>query len=445
METQEQFLESLKRATPFHSLAIATVLGALLIQARTGAEFISIGALGVGYAALIAAGISPLRKRFDSDAWIYGMIAAEAGLFAFAFHTFGPITAAMAFAPIVAIKAGLFLGYIGAGVSVALLGVALVPGLVTSGWSIAASLELVAIPTIVVAVLTVFISYERLVLRTGGHRMDYTISGAMAERILNALHLLKGVSDRHAWSTQMVASIGTVSGFGASAVYFQSGADSDPERIAKSEGFDEPAARIDSALHTAIGTQRKQSFRSTDGLLNIVPFGSHSATRGAIVIRSEAGTQGVADRVDNVERLIALALPYLERVQDPGVGAAGAKTILERELAWTGRSTDIDSRKRPIELDGITLDPVNEKSIVGDVAISLSRTEFDLLYELASSPGATIAPESLAESIGASTSVDVIVHRLRRKLANAPTGGDLIKTVRGKGYMLVPPAIAVAF
>ena len=147
--------------------------------------------------------------------------------------------------------------------------------------------------------------------------------------------------------------------------------------------------------------------------------------------------------MDNVEQLIAFALPYLEQIEDRGVGLAGAKTILERELAWAGRYADVDSRKRPIELDGISLDPANEKSVVGDVAISLSRTEFDLLYELASSPGATIAPEHLAESIGASTSVDVIVHRLRRKLANAPTGGDLIKNVRGKGYMLVPPVIAV--
>ena len=426
-------------------MAIAVILGALMIQARMGSEFTSIGALGVGYTALIVGGISPLRRRFDSDAWIYGMIVAETGLFAFAFHIFGPTTTAMAFAPIVAIRAGLFLGYIGAGVSVGLLGVALVPGLATGGWSVATSLELVAIPTIVVATFAAFISQERLVLRTGRTRVGDTNSGAMAERILNALRRLEGVSDRHAWSTQIVASIGTVTGLGTSAVYFQSGADSAPELVAGSEGFDESATGIDSALHTAIGTQHKQHVRSTDGTLSIVPFGPHSAIKGAIVIQSEAVTQGVADRVDSIERLIAFALPYLERIQDRDTDAAvGPKTILERELAWAGRSGDVDPRKRPIELDGISLDPVNEKSVVGDVAISLSRTEFDLLYELASSPGATIAPESLAESIGASTSVDVTVHRLRRKLANAPMGGDLIKTVRGKGYMFVPPPVAVA-
>lgn len=426
-------------------MAIAVILGALMIQARMGSEFTSIGALGVGYTALITGGISPLRRRFNSDAWIYGMIVAETGLFAFAFHIFGPTTTAMAFAPIVAIRAGLFLGYIGAGVSVGLVGVALVPGLATGGWSVATSLELVAIPTIVVATLAAFISHERLVLRTGGTRVGDTNSGAMTERILNALRRLEGVADRHAWSVQIVASIGTVTGLGTSAVYFQRSSDSAPELVANSEGFDESAAGINSALQSAIGTQRKQYIRSTDGMLSILPFGSHLAHRGAIVIQSEAGTQVVADRVDSIERLIAFALPYLERIQDRDVGAAaGPKTILERELAWAGRSGDIDSRKQPIELDGISLDPVNEKSVVGDVAISLSRTEFDLLYELASSPRATIAPERLAESTGASTSVDVTVHRLRRKLANAPMGGDLIKTVRGKGYMLVPPPVAVA-
>jgi DNA-binding response OmpR family regulator len=444
METQEQFLESLKRTTPFHSIAVAVILGALLTQARTGIELTSLGLLGIGYAALIAAGISPLRKRFDSDAWIYGLLVVEAGLFALAFHLFGPATAAITLAPIVAIRAGLFLGYVGAGVSVPILAVALVPGLTAGGWSIVASLELIAVPTIVVAALASFISHERLVLRTGGHQVGDTNSGAMAERILNALRRLEGVTDRNAWSIQVVASIGTVTGFASTGIYFQASAELPPELEAHSEQF-ELNDEIDSAIRTVIGTQRKRSVRALDSLVTVMPIGSHSAIRGAVVVQSEAGALGVVDRVDNVERLIAFALPYLERVQARGVGIPiGPQTILERELEWAGRTDISGSQKRPIELDGISLDPVNEKSMVGDVVISLSRTEFDLLYELASSPGATMTPESLAESIGASTSVDVTVHRLRRKLANAPSGRDLIKTVRGKGYMLVPPAVPAA-
>jgi hypothetical protein len=268
----------------------------------------------------------------------------------------------------------------------------------------------------------------------------------MAERILNALRRLEGVTDRSAWSAQVIASVGTVTGFASAGVYFQDKADSAPELIAGSERFEADAdTGFESALRTAIGAQRKQSVRSSEILVSIVPFGSHSAARGAIVIQSEVGAQDITDRVANVERFITFALPYLERVQGRGTDiSTGPQTILERELAWAGRSEDVDAQKRPIELSGLRLDPVNEKSVVGDVAISLSRTEFELLYELASSPGTTLAPESLAESIGASTSVDVTVHRLRRKLANAPMGRDLIKTVRGKGYMLVPPVVPVA-
>jgi len=444
METQEQFLESLKRTTPFHGLAVAIILGALLTQARTGTEFASVALLGIGYGVLIGVGVSPLRKWFQSDAWIYGMIVAESVLFAIAFHSFGPATAAIALAPIVAIRAGLFLSYIGAAASVALLGLMLLPGLTMGGWSVAVSLQLIATPTIVTAALASFISHERLVLRTSGSRIGDANTGAMAERILNALPRFGGVSDRQAWSTQVIASIGAVVGFSSVGVYFQDKSDSAPGLEASSDSF-RLDADIESTLRNAIGTQRKQSIGSDDVQMSILPFGSHSANRGALVIQCESKTQNVSDRVDNVERLITFALPYLERTQEKTTGVvAGPKTILERELAWAGRSGDADAQKRPIELSGISLDPVNEKSIVGDVAISLSRTEFDLLYELASSPGATVAPENLAESIGASTSVDVTIHRLRRKLANAPMGRELIKTVRGKGYMLVPPAASVA-
>ncbi|NQW17155.1 MAG: response regulator transcription factor [Chloroflexi bacterium] len=446
METQEQFLDSLKRTTPFHASAIAVVLGVLLTQARTGPELVSLGLLAIGYTTLIAIGMSPLRRRFKSDAWIYVMIAAETCLFALAFHGFGPESAVIALAPITTVRAGLFLGYMGAGVSVGLLGLMLLPGLSIGEWSIATSLELIAVPTIVIAALASFISHERLVLRTSGHRMGDANSGAMAERILSALRRLEGVSDRKTWSTQIIASVGTATGLGSVGVYFQDGAESAPELEARSELFDTGiSAEIDSVLRTVIGAQRKQSVRTIESLESIIPFGSHSAVRGAIVIQSETGTQRVADRVDDVERLITFALPYLERLQNTGsVSVSGPQSILENELAWAGRSQGADSQKRPIELEGISLDPVNEKSVVGDMSISLSRTEFEVLYELASSPGSTVGPEHLASSVGTSTSVDVTIHRLRRKLANAPMGSELIKTVRGKGYMLVVPAVPLA-
>ena len=79
------------------------------------------------------------------------------------------------------------------------------------------------------------------------------------------------------------------------------------------------------------------------------------------------------------------------------------------------------------------------------VPVSLSRSEFDLLYVLASAPGQVIDPDSLIESAfgdapnNGQRTVDATIYRLRRKLSRAPSGENIIKTVRGKGYLLVPP------
>ena len=90
-------------------------------------------------------------------------------------------------------------------------------------------------------------------------------------------------------------------------------------------------------------------------------------------------------------------------------------------------------------LNGLKLDPVSERSTVGGVAVSLSRSEFDLLYTLASSPGDVLPPRELEPQGRDGSRIDITIHRLRRKLGRCPDGEDLIRTVRGQGYMLVTP------
>jgi two-component system response regulator QseB len=70
-------------------------------------------------------------------------------------------------------------------------------------------------------------------------------------------------------------------------------------------------------------------------------------------------------------------------------------------------------------------------------AVSLSPREFSLLAALLDRPGAVLSPERLGEKlygwdqeVGSNT-VEVHIHALRRKL-----GQDLIKNVRGVGYMV---------
>jgi len=72
--------------------------------------------------------------------------------------------------------------------------------------------------------------------------------------------------------------------------------------------------------------------------------------------------------------------------------------------------------------------------------ISLTRTEFRLLCELAENPGRVLSREALLERVwgydyfGDGRLVDVHIRRLRRKIEDDPSAPQLIVTVRGLGY-----------
>jgi two-component system response regulator MtrA len=72
--------------------------------------------------------------------------------------------------------------------------------------------------------------------------------------------------------------------------------------------------------------------------------------------------------------------------------------------------------------------------------IALTRTEFDLLAELARNPGRVLTRDVLLDRIwgydylGDSRLVDVAIQRLRAKIETDPAAPELIQTVRGAGY-----------
>jgi two-component system, OmpR family, response regulator RstA len=92
----------------------------------------------------------------------------------------------------------------------------------------------------------------------------------------------------------------------------------------------------------------------------------------------------------------------------------------------------IDGPGRDVRLDGNS--------------IPLSTSDFDLLWELACHAGQILGREALFRNLrsrdydGQDRSMDVAISRLRRKLGDDPHNPTRIKTVRQKGYLLVPQA-----
>ena len=78
--------------------------------------------------------------------------------------------------------------------------------------------------------------------------------------------------------------------------------------------------------------------------------------------------------------------------------------------------------------------------------IDLTRTEFDLLAELARHPGRVFTRDVLLDRVwgydylGDSRLVDVAVGRLRAKVEADPAVPELVLTVRGAGYKAARPA-----
>lgn len=84
-----------------------------------------------------------------------------------------------------------------------------------------------------------------------------------------------------------------------------------------------------------------------------------------------------------------------------------------------------------------------EVEVAGE-PVHLTRTEFRLLCELASSPGRVFSREALLASVwdydyfGDARLVDVHVRRLRMKVESDPASPRYVVTVRGLGYKLQP-------
>ena len=103
-----------------------------------------------------------------------------------------------------------------------------------------------------------------------------------------------------------------------------------------------------------------------------------------------------------------------------------------------------------IRMPGFLLNHELERMELDGVSLPLSPTEFLLVNTLASSPGRPVAADALVNTCWApdarpaDNGLDVAIFRLRRKLSKTASGKGLIKTVRGSGYMFVPPATETA-
>jgi two-component system OmpR family response regulator len=144
------------------------------------------------------------------------------------------------------------------------------------------------------------------------------------------------------------------------------------------------------------------------------------------IIGLEMGADDYLAKPFNPRELLARIKAVLRRSADPGAARAQQAPERLRFLSWTLVPSSHE-----------LVDP--EQTLV-----PLSGAEFALLMALASRPGRVLSRDQLldlARGRGASAfdrSIDTLVSRLRRKLADDPREPTIIKTVRGGGYLFAP-------
>lgn len=150
-----------------------------------------------------------------------------------------------------------------------------------------------------------------------------------------------------------------------------------------------------------------------------------------------------SDVVDKVLGLEFGADDYLTKPVDLRELQARIKAAIRRgELALSQQTATV-SRRAPVSVGPFQLDLDSAKltDLAGD-AIPITHMEFSLLKVFATNKGRVLSREQLLDHTQRKDwdpfdrSVDLHISRLRRKLRQACAETDVIRTVRGLGYMV---------
>jgi len=163
-------------------------------------------------------------------------------------------------------------------------------------------------------------------------------------------------------------------------------------------------------------------------------------------LRERSGRVGIimvtaaSDTVDRVVGLETGADDYIAKPFEPRELLARVKSVLRRAAGTPAGGPRVRLGRRVLDLERrVLIDPAdgNEGRLIA--------SEFDLLKIFAENPNRPLMRDWLLEvtahreADAFDRAIDLRITRLRRKIEIDPAHPEAIRTVRGVGYMFVPP------
>jgi len=147
-------------------------------------------------------------------------------------------------------------------------------------------------------------------------------------------------------------------------------------------------------------------------------------------------------RGDDVDRIVGLDLgadDYLSKPFNPRELLARVKAILRRTTEPTSEEV------AEITVGKLRANLPRREAWLGDQSLKLTNAEFVILVTLMRAPGEVVSRESLTRTalgrqlLPDDRSLDTHISNLRRKVGGEAQDDVVIRSIRGSGYVLVPP------